>query len=105
MTLFSCPRSTDVKKASGCDDIPAELGKSLKEDAIKDFIHYVSKSARPWDWKRSILIPIAKKGMVSTKECANHQTIALISHASKVMLKILHTRLQHCVNQELPSWV
>ena len=55
----------------------------------------------PQDWKRSILIPIPKK--VSSKECANHQTIALISHASKVMLKILHARLQHYVNQELPD--
>ena len=64
-------------------------------------IHYVSKSRRPQDWKRSTLIPIAKKG--SNKECANHQRIVLISHASKVMLKILHARLQHCENQELPD--
>ena len=64
---------------------------------------YVSKSGRPSNGhrKRSILIPIPKKG--STKECANHQTIALISYASKVMLKILHARLQHYVNQELPD--
>ena len=55
----------------------------------------------PQNWKRSILIPIPKKG--STKECANHWTIALISRASKVMLKILHARLQHYVNQELPD--
>ena len=53
------------------------------------------------DWKRSILIPIPKKG--SAKECSNHQTVALISHASKVMLKILHAGLQHYVNQELPD--
>ena len=53
------------------------------------------------DWKRSILIPIPKKG--STKECANHWTTALISHASKVMLKILHARIQHYANQELPD--
>ena len=64
-------------------------------------IHFVCKSGRPQDLERSILIPIAKKG--STKECANHQTIALIFHASKVMLKILHARLQHCANQELPD--
>ena len=51
----------------------------------------------PQDWKRSILIPIAKKG--STKECANHRTIALISHASKAMLEILHASLQHYANQ------
>ena len=55
----------------------------------------------PQNWKRSILIPIPKKN--STKECANHRTIALISHASKVMLKILHARLQHYVNQECPD--
>ena len=54
----------------------------------------------PKDWKRSILIPIPKKG--STKECSNHQIIALISYASKVMIKILHSRLQH-VNQEFPD--
>ena len=53
------------------------------------------------DWKRWILIPIPKKS--STKECANHWTIALILYASKVMLKILHARLQHYVNQELPD--
>ena len=53
------------------------------------------------DWKRSILIPIPKKG--STKECTNHRTVALISHASMIMLKILHARLQHYANQELPD--
>ena len=56
---------------------------------------------RPQDWKRSILIPTPKKG--STKECSNHQTIALISHASKVMFKILHARLQYYLNWELPD--
>ena len=55
----------------------------------------------PQDWKSSILIPIPKKD--STKECANHLKITLISHASKVMLKILHSRLQHYANQELPD--
>ena len=55
----------------------------------------------PHDWKRSILIPVPKKG--STKECANHWAVAVISHASKVMLKILHARLQHYTNQELPD--
>ena len=55
----------------------------------------------PQDWKRSILTPIPKKG--GTKECSNLQTIALISHASKVMLKILHARLQNQVNHELPD--
>ena len=55
----------------------------------------------PQDWKRSTIIPVPKKG--STKECANHQTISLISQAGKVMLKILHARLQHYVNQKLPD--
>ena len=55
----------------------------------------------PLDWKRSILTPIPKKG--NTKECANQQTIAAISHASKIMLNILHARLQHYANQELPG--
>ena len=55
----------------------------------------------PQHWKRSILNPIPKKG--GTRECSNHQTIALISHASKVMLKILHARPQHYANQELPD--
>ena len=84
--------STAVNKASGCDEIPAELFKSLKDDAIK-ILHSLCQQIWktqpvPQDWKTSILIPITKKG--NTKECANHQTIALISYASKVMLKILH---------------
>ena len=97
--------STAVNKASGCDEIPAELFKSLKDDAIKvlhSLCQQIWKTQQwPQDWKRSILIPIPKKG--STKECANHRTIALISHTSKVMLKILHARLQHYVNEELPD--
>ena len=55
----------------------------------------------PQDWKRSILIPVPKKD--STKECANRRTVALISHANKVVLKILHARLQHYADQELPD--
>ena len=55
----------------------------------------------PQDWKRSVFIPIPKKG--NAKECSNYHTIALISHASKVMLKILQARLQQCMNQELPD--
>ena len=98
-------RSTAVNKASGCDEILAELFKSLKEDAI-EILHSLCQQIwktqqKPQDWKRSILIPICKKD--STKGCANHQTIALISHASKVMLKILHARLQHYANQEPPD--
>ena len=78
---------------------------SLKEDTINilhSLCQQIWKTQQwPQDWKRSILIPIPEKGI--TKECANHQTIALISHASKVMLKNLHARLQHYANQELPD--
>jgi len=62
---------------------------------------YLKDPAVATGWKRSILTPIPKKG--STNECANHWTIALISHDNKVMLKILHARLQHYENQELPD--
>ena len=62
---------------------------------------YLKDPAVATGWKRSILIPVPKKG--STNKCANHWTIALISHASKVMLKILNARLQHYMNQELPD--
>ena len=85
---------TTMHKASGCYRIPVELFKTLKDNAIK-MLHSICKQIWktqqwPQDWKRSILIPVPKKG--STKRYSNHQTIALISHASKVMLKILHTR-------------
>ena len=77
-------RSTAVNIASGCNEIPAELLRSLKKDAIKvlySLCQQIWKTQQwPQDWQRSILIPIPKKG--STKECANHQTIALISQAS-----------------------
>ena len=90
-------RSTAVNKASACDEIPAEQFRSLKDNAIKvlhSLCQQVWKTQQwPQNWKMLILIPVPKKG--STKERANHQTIALISHASKVMLKILHARLQH----------
>ena len=78
-----------VNKASGCDGIP-ELSQTLKDDAVKvlhSICQQIWKTQQwPQDWKRSILIPVPKG---STKECANHQTIALISHAGEVMLKIL----------------
>ena len=97
--------STAITKASGCNEIPAELLRSLKKDAIKvlySLCQQIWKTQQwPQDWQRSILIPIPKKG--STKECANHWTVALISHTSKVMLKILCARLQHYVNKELPD--
>ena len=98
-------RSTTVNKSSGYDEILAELFKALKDDAIK-VLHLLHEQIwktqqQPQDWKRLILIPISKKG--STKQCANHQIIALISHASKVMPKILHARLQHYANEEPPD--
>ena len=87
--------STAVNKASGCNGIPVELFKTLKDDAVKvlyPICQHIWKTQQwPQDCKRSILMPIPKNG--STKECANHQTIALISHASKVILKIFHAGL------------
>ena len=96
-------RNTAINKPSRYDGIPVELFKTLKDDAI-NMLHSICQQIWkikqcPQDWKRSILISVPKK--VSTKECANHQTITLISSASKVMLKILHAKLQHYVNQEL----
>ena len=92
--------STAANKTSGGDGIPAELFQSLKHDAIK-VLHSICQQiwkTQPWpqDWKRSILILVPKKG--STKGCSNYQTIELISHASKVLLKILQARLQHYMN-------
>ena len=88
--------STAVNKASVDDGILAELFQILKDDAIKvlpSIFQQIWKTQQwPQDWKRLILIPNSKKG--STKECSNHWTIALISHANKVMLKILQVRLQ-----------
>ena len=97
--------STAVNKANGCDGIPVELFKTLKDDAIKvlhSICQQIWKTQQwPQDWKRSILIPILKKA--STKGHSNHWTIALISHVNKVMLKILHARLQYYADQELPD--
>ena len=97
--------SITTSKASGGDRIPAELFKILKDDAVK-VLHSVCQQTRktqqwPQDWKRSGFIPIPKK--VNAKECSKYCTIALISHASKVMLKILQARFQEYVNQELPD--
>ena len=85
-----------TNKASGCDGVPAELFQILKDDAIK-VLHSICQQiwkAQQWpqDWKRSVFIPIPKK--VNPKECSNYQTIALILHANKVILKILQDRLQ-----------
>src|SRR5574338_335985 len=94
-----------TNKASGGDGIPAELFQILKDDAVKvlhSICQQIWKTQQwPQDWKRSLFIPIPKKG--NAKECSNYHTIALISHASKVMLKILQARLQQYVNRELPD--
>ena len=87
--------SITKKKASGGDGIPVELFQILKDDAV-NVLHSICQQIWktqqwPQDWKRSIFIPILKKG--NAKKCSNDHTIALISHASKVMLKILQTRL------------
>ena len=98
-------RSTVVNKASRCYEIPAELFKSLKNYAIKvlhSLCQQIWKTQKwPQDWKRSILIPIPKKGI--TKKCANHWTITLILYASNAVFKILHARLQDYVSQEIPD--
>ena len=92
-----------MHKASGGDRIPVELFQILKEDAVKvlDSICQQIWKTQQWpeDWKRSVFIPIPKKG--NAIECSNYCTIALISHASKVMLKILQARLQQYMNHEL----
>ena len=92
-----------MNKASGSGGIPAEVFQILKDDAMK-VLHSVCQEiwkTQQWlqDWKRSVFIPVPKKG--NAKECSNYCTIALISHASKVMLKILQARLQQYVNREL----
>ena len=90
-------------KASRGDEIPAELFQILKDDAVKtmpSICQQIWKTQQwPQDWKRSVFIPIPKKG--NAKECSNYHTIAPISHVSKVMLKILQARLQQYVNHEL----
>ena len=92
------------KKASG-DRILADLFQILKDDAVKvlhSICQQIWKTQQwPQDWKRSVFIPIPKKG--NAKECSNYCTIALISHTSQVILKILQAKLQQCVNQELPD--
>ena len=97
--------SITVNKASGGDGIPVELFQILKDDAVKvlhSICQHIWKTQQwPQDWKRSVFIPIPKKG--NAKECLNYRTIALISHTSKVMLKILQARLQQYVNRELPD--
>ena len=95
--------SITTNKANGCDGIPVELFQILKDDAVKVLHSICQQIWRPqqWpqDWKKSVFIPICKKG--NPRECSNYCTIALISHASQVMLKILQARLQQYVNREL----
>ena len=94
-----------MNKASGGDAIPAELFQILNDDAVKvlhSICQQIWKTEQwPQDWKRSVFIPILKKG--NAKECSNYHTIALISQVSKVMLKILQARLQQYMNRELPD--
>ena len=93
--------SITKNKTSGGDGIPAELFQILKDDAVQvlhSICQQIWKTQQwPQDWKRSVFIPIPKKG--NAKEC----TIALISHVSKIMLKILQARLQQYMNRELPD--
>ena len=95
--------SITTNKASGEDGIPVELFQILKDDAVKvlhSLCQQIWKTQQwPQDWKSSVLIPIPKKG--NAKECSNYRTIVLISHAIKVMLKILQARLQQYMNSEL----
>ena len=97
--------SITMNKASGGDGIPVELFQILEDGAVK-VLHSIGQQIWktqqwPQDWKRSVFIPIRKKG--NAKECSNYCTIALISHTSKVMLKILQSRLQQYMNGELPD--
>ena len=97
--------SITTNKASVDDGIPVELFQILKDDAVK-VLHSICQQiwkTQQWpeDWKRSVFIPIPKKG--NPKECSNYRTIALISHVSKLMLKILQARLQQYMNCELPD--
>ena len=97
--------SITMNKASGGDGMPVELFQILKDGAVK-VLHSICQQiwkTQQWlqDWKRSVFIPIPKMG--NAKECSNYHTIALISHAIKVMLKILQARPPQYVNQELPD--
>ena len=95
--------SITTNKARGGDGIPIGLFQILKDDAVKvlhSICQHIWKTQQwPQDWKRSLFILIPKKG--NAKECSNYHTIALISHTSKVMFKILQARLQQYMNHEL----
>ena len=92
-----------MNKVSGGDGFPVELFQILKDDAVKvlhSICQQIWKTQQwPQDWKRSVFIPIPKKG--NAKECSNYHTVVLISHAGKVMLKILQARLQQYMKHEL----
>ena len=94
-----------MNKASGGDGIPVKLFQILEDDAVKvlhSICQQIWKTQQwPQDWKRSVSIPIPKKG--NAKECSNYHTVAFISYGSKVMIKILKARLQQYVNCELPD--
>ena len=97
--------SITINKASGGSGLPIELFQILKDDAV-NMLHSICQQIWktqqwPQDWKRAVFIPVPKKG--NAKECSNYLTIALISHASNVMLKILQAKLQQYVNRELPD--
>ena len=97
--------SITMNKASRSDGIPVELFQILEDDAVK-VLHSICQQiwkTQQWprDWKRSVFIPIPKKG--NAKECSNYRTISFTLHTSKVMLKILQARLQHYANQEIPA--
>ena len=98
--------SITTNKASGGDGIPVELFQILKNDAVKVLHSICQQIWKTWqwpqDWKRSVLIPIPRKS--NAKQCSNYHTIVLISHASKVTLKILQGRLQESVNHELTDF-
>ena len=95
-----------MNKASGGDRIPAELQFQILKDDVVKVLHSICQQIWktqqwPQDWERSVFIPIPKKG--NAKECSNYHTIALISHTSKIMLKILQARLQQYMNPQLPG--
>ena len=97
--------SITTNKASGGDGIPVERFQILRDDAVKvlhSICQQIWKTQQwPQDWKKSVYIPIPKKG--NAKQCSSYHTVVLISHASKVMVKILQARLQQYVNRELPD--
>ena len=97
MNIFKELDQASTNKDSGCDEIPVELYQILKDGAVKvlhSICQQIWKTQQwPQDWKRSVFIPIPEKA--NPKECSNYRTIALISHASKVMLKILQARLDN----------